>query len=156
MHIWLTAQGNREMATQAQEINDSLTPESSDVWGHGPKTCDQRFGKPKFDRRLSDKILAACNHAYAADEVELANKLRVLLEEAEAKEISHCERPGASVLDLPIRRNSNAVQQARLWTQFVDARQGYISLSIRANSSEDKVKTAFEGMRTSYARWTVS
>ena len=144
------------MATQANQVTDAFAPQSVDIWGIGERTCDQRYGKSQFDRRLSDKVLSAYNHAYAADEVELANKLRVLLEEAESREISHCERPGASVLDMPIRRNSNAVRQARLWTQFVDARQGYISLSIRANSSVEQVKAAYDGMRTSYARWTVS
>ena len=144
------------MATQAKQITGELAPQSADIWGDGEQTCHQRFGKPHFDRRLSDKILSACNHAYAADEVELANKLRVLLEEAESREISHCERPGASVLDMPIRRNSSAVRQARLWTQFVDARQGYISLSIRVKSSPEQVEAAYDGMRTSYARWTVS
>ncbi len=144
------------MATHAEQITSAPAPESEDIWGDGEQTSDQRYGKPRFGRRLSDKILSACNHAYAADEVELANKLRVLLEEAEGKEISHCERPGASILDMPTRRNSNSVHQGRLWAQFVDARQGYISLSIRANSSAEQVKAAFDGMRTSYARWTVS
>ncbi len=144
------------MATQAKQVTDVFAPQSLDIWGIGERTCDQRYGKSQFDRRLSDKVLSAYNHAYAADEVELANKLRVLLEEAESRETSHCERPGASVLDMPIRRNSNAVRQARAWTQFVDARQGYISLSIRAKSSVEQVKAAYDGMRTSYARWTVS
>ena len=144
------------MATQANQVTDAFAPQSVDIWGIGERTCDQRYGKSQFDRRLSDKVLSAYNHAYAADEVELANKLRVLLEEAESREISHCERPGASVLDMPIRRNPNAVRQARLWTQFVDARQGYISLSIRAKSSAEQVKAAYDGMRTSYTRWTVS
>ena len=62
----------------------------------------------------------------------------------------------ADVLDVPVRRTSNAVQQARLWSQFVDARQGYVSLSIRAASSESEVRDAFNAMQTSYARWIVS
>lgn len=144
------------MATQAKQAINAHAPRSEDIWGDGERTGDQRYGKPKFDRRLSDKILSAYNHAYAADEVELANKLRVLLEEADCKEISNCEQPGNSVLDMPIRRTSNSVHQAQLWSQFVDARQGYISLSIRENSSADQVKSAFDGMRTSYARWAVS
>jgi len=144
------------MATQAEQVENTRAFKPGAVWGAGEGAGEQRFGKPKFDRRLSDKILSAFNHAYAADEVDLANKLRVLLEEAEGKEVAHCARPGASVLDAPIRRNSNSVHQARLWSQFVDARQGYISLSIRANSSADQVKAAFDGMRTSYARWSVS
>jgi hypothetical protein len=144
------------MATQAEQVTSSRASGSGDLWGDGKGAGEQRYGKPQFDRRLSDKILSAYNHAYAADEVELANKLKVLLEEAEGKEVAHCARTGASVLDMPIRRNSNSVHLARLWSQFVDARQGYISLSIRANSSADQVKAAFDGMRTSYARWTVS
>ncbi|MCZ6496313.1 MAG: hypothetical protein O6924_09055 [Alphaproteobacteria bacterium] len=144
------------MATQAKQISGALAPAPGDIWGDGERTCDQRYGKPQFDRRLSDKILSVYNHAYAADEVELANKLRVLLGETESREIAHCERPGASVLDMPVRRNSSAVRQARLWTQFVDARQGYISLSIRTKSSAEQVKSAYDGMRTSYTRWTVS
>ena len=144
------------MATQAEQITSVRPPKSEYIWGDRQRTGDQRYGKPKFDRRLSDKILSAYNHAYAADDVELANKLRVLLEEADGKEISHCERPGTSVLDMPIRRNTNAVHQAHLWSQFVDASQGYISLSIRANSSANQVKEAFDRMRLSYARWTVS
>ena len=144
------------MATAAEQIEYTRASKSEDIWSCDGRTSDQRYGKPKFDRRLSDKILSAYNHAYAADEVELANKLRVLLEEADSKEIAHCERNGASVLDIPIRRNSNAVHKARLWSQFVDARQGYISMSIRENTSTDQIKIAFDGMRASYARWAVA
>ncbi|MDX1484459.1 MAG: hypothetical protein R3229_08260 [Alphaproteobacteria bacterium] len=143
------------MATQAAEIvqdQDATIPSAAAVENAG----DQRFGTPRFNRRLSDKILAAYNHAYAADEAELANKLRVLLEEAEAKELAHCERPGASVIDKPIRRSSNAVHQAHLWSQFVDAKQGYVSLSIRENSPLEDVEAAYAGMRNSYTRWAVS
>jgi hypothetical protein len=144
------------MATQAEKITTDHDQDAAEIWTNAESRGDHRYGKPRFDRRLSDKILTAYNPAYAADEVELANKLRVLLEEAEGKEIAHCERGGGSVLDVPVRRTSNAVQQARLWSQFVDARQGYVSLSIRAASSETEVRDAFSAMQTSYARWIVS
>lgn len=144
------------MATQPEYIADAKTPRSDEPWETGVWSGDQRYGKPKFDRRLSDKILAAYNHAYAADEVELADKLRVLLEEAERKEVFRCGRPGTSVLDVPVRRSSSSVQQGRLWSQFVDARQRYISLSIREKSSAEELKSASDAMRLSYARWVVS
>ena len=144
------------MATQAEKITAEQDQDDAKLWMNAEARGDHRYGKPRFDRRLSDKILSAYNHAYAADEVELASKLRALLEEAENKEIAHCERAGGSVLDVPVRRSSNAVQQARLWARFVDARQGYVSLSIRAASSEAEVRDAFNAMQTSYARWVVS
>lgn len=144
------------MATQAENLSNETDQDASQLWLNAEERADHRYGKPRFDRRLSDKILSAYNHAYAADEMELANKLRGLLEEAEGKEIAHCERAGGSVLDVPVRRSSNAVQQARLWAQFVDARQGYVSKSIRASSSEAEVRDAFNAMQTSYARWVVS
>ncbi len=144
------------MATQAENIAIEQEQDASDLWMNAEARGDHRYGKPRFDRRLSDKILTAYNHAYACDELELASKLRSLLEEAEGKEIAHCERGGGSILDMPVRRTSNAVRQARLWTQFVDARQGYVSLSIRSSSSEQQVREAFNAMQTSYARWVVS
>lgn len=144
------------MATQAEYIADVNIPHAGEPWETGVWSGDQRYGKPKFDRRLSDKILASFNHAYASGETELAEKLGALLEETERKELSHCERPGASVLNTPVRRSSSSVHQARLWRRFVDARQEYIALTIRKNSQAEHVKAAFEGMRTSYARWAVS
>ena len=36
-------------------------------------------GLPRYNRRLSDKILAAFNHAYAAGEIEIASRIRETL-----------------------------------------------------------------------------
>ena len=36
-------------------------------------------GAPRYNRRLSDKILAAFNHAYAVGEIEIASRLREVL-----------------------------------------------------------------------------
>lgn len=144
------------MATQAEEITNLGVAGPRDAWTDGVPAGEQRFGDPKFRRRLTDKILAAYNHAYGAGEADLAARLKSLLEEAESRELEWCERPGGSVLAKPIRRNSKAVHQARLWTRFVDSRRAFVALSIRRDSPQDRLRSAYLGMRNDFARWMLA
>ena len=70
---------------------------------------------PKYDRRLSDKILAAFAHAYEAGERGVAERLRRALEEAEQ----------SAAAAHPERRASTALISADLLIDFVDARNAY-------------------------------
>ena len=44
-----------------------------------PDVIDEDIGMPRYNRRLSDKVLAAFNHAYAVGEIEVAASLREIL-----------------------------------------------------------------------------
>ena len=75
------------------------------------------IGTPKYNRRLSDKILAAFNPAYAVGEMEVAASLRELLARLDK---------GADSEDENLRREGTiALSQADLWIEFVEARNDY-------------------------------
>lgn len=76
------------------------------------------LGVPHSNRRLSDKLLAAFNHAYAIGEADMATRLRSLLLEIETA----WPRPAGPAE----RRRTGAVEQADLWVDFVDARERYL------------------------------
>ena len=65
-------------------------------------------GSLEITRRLSDKVLAVFNHAYATGEREVAKKLRSVLQMTEAK------RPKSDK-----RTSYNAVEHADLWVGSV-------------------------------------
>lgn len=72
------------------------------------------MGRPFRQRRVSDRLLAAHNHAYACGNRRVALDLREILELIEADErIRHN------------RRSTTAVERASRWTAFVDAREAY-------------------------------
>jgi hypothetical protein len=110
-------------------------------------------GRPQFERRLSDKLLFAYNQAYADGQVQLAQRLRILLEEAEA----------AGRRRHPERRQRAAGQQADLWTAFCDARELYRHAeALRPEGSESSAEgrqiasrqdATLEVMRIAYLRW---
>jgi len=95
-------------------------------------------------RRLSDKILAAFNHAYAVGEFEVANLLRSALVAGEAKR--------AGVTDQ--RRGHDPLYQAELWVAFVEARNDYRGLCKTATQDAKTVETALTAMRDAYRRWS--
>jgi hypothetical protein len=72
------------------------------------------MGRPLQQRRVSDRLLAAHNHAYASGNRRVASDLRDILALIETDErICHD------------RRSTTAVERATRWTVFVDAREAY-------------------------------
>ena len=108
-------------------------------------SVDHELGTPPFDRRLSDKSLAAFNHAYASGAHQVAVRLKTLLVEVDDKERVDHERRAAS-----------AVSQAELWIAFVEARDAYNGLMEKDTASENALETALEAMKTGYQAWSKS
>lgn len=107
-----------------------------------PRLNGDAADKPQYDRRLSDKILAAFNHAYATGAHRVADRLRNVLEEVE-----HVERRKHE------RRTASAVSQADLWVSFIEARNGYNELVARSDAPPEKVESALETMKDAYRVW---
>jgi hypothetical protein len=102
----------------------------------------ERLGTPNYDRRLTDKILAAFNHAYATGAVKTANHLKSVLAEVESQERARFTR-----------RNSTAVGQADLWIAFVEARNRYNALAEDAGAAA-KAEEALAAMKDAYRAWS--
>ncbi len=101
-------------------------------------------GTLRFNRRLSDKILAAFNHAYALGEGDIARALRRLLETNEKK--SGDAR----------RRGDGALGHAELWVAFVDARDDYRAARGRRAEDSAELAQALNVMKGAYAAWLAS
>ena len=100
---------------------------------NGPLSKD--LGEASYGRRLSDKILAAFNHAYAQDRRDIADQL--------LQSLNLCrDLEGAE-------RVSGALEQARLWMFFVQARDRYIE----AVENGEAVADAEQAMKEAYAAW---
>ena len=101
---------------------------------------------PKYDRRLSDKILAAFAHAYEAGEQGVAARLRRALEEAEQ----------SAAAAHPERRSNTALDQADLLIEFVDARKAYKNATQRDPSDTVELDRTSREMLEAYRRWSDS
>lgn len=101
---------------------------------------------PKYDRRLSDKILAAFSHAYEIGERGVALTLRRALEEAELRlpEIGRERRAG------------DALQQADLLVEFIDAREAHKRANERQPTDPDEIDRTSREMLEAYRRWSDS
>ena len=97
-------------------------------------------------RRLSDKILAAFNHAYASGETKIARFLHRALESHEAKYGPTQDR----------RSGCSSLGQADLWVRFVEARNHYKGISQQRGMTPAEVATALEAMKDTYKRWCLS
>ena len=99
----------------------------------------------KHNRRLTDILLAAFNHAYAVGERDIADKLRDLLQELDGRRYNGGKE----------RRRCDALSQAELWVAFVEARDHYRKL---CDEKPDHTKTlsALEAMKESYRRWNAN
>lgn len=104
------------------------------------------FGIPGYLRRLSDKILAAFNHAYAAGEEEIAYRLHDALVAAEQQ----------ARLQHPERRIGTALQQAGLWVAYVDARNLYLGVAQDRAADRTMVEAAEARMAQSYRNWSAA
>jgi hypothetical protein len=102
-------------------------------------------GTPKYNRRLSDKILAAFNHAYAVGEFEVATSLREVLARLDK---------GDDPADENQRRDGTiALSQADLWIEFVEARNDYRVACDAPQSDPIALDCMLEVMKSSYGRW---
>lgn len=102
-------------------------------------------GKLEYDQRLSDKILAAFNHAYASGAHKVAGRLRNVLADVESNERGSHDR-----------RSAGAVSQADLWIGFIEARNDYNALVGSIDAQPEKVEVALETMKEAYRVWADS
>ena len=100
-------------------------------------------GNPEIARRLSDKVLAAFNHAYAVGEVDVAVRLKDVLHLSESK------RPRGDQ-----RTRYCAIEHAELWVAFVDARNRYRTLSDRKSVRRAELDAALAAMKETYRAWS--
>jgi len=126
----MTAAAARTLVVQDQDGSDLL----GDV------------GAPQYNRRLTDKILAAFNHAYSVGERAIAAKLHAVLVECQAQ-------LGPSGAD---RRTARAVAQADLWVKFVQARDAYRSARQQPGADPAMVAGSLDAMKEAYGRWSAS
>jgi len=110
--------------------------------GLGPD-YDSVNGTLAITRRLSDKVLAAFNHAYATGEVEVASKLRTVLLVTESKRPKGDKRGGY-----------DATAHADLWVGFVEARNAYKTLCEKKGAKESDLTAAQEKMKAAYRAWS--
>ncbi len=108
-------------------------------------TLASEAGIPEYNRRLTDKVLCAFNHAYATGAHEIADRLKGVLTEVDRKErAQHGER------------QQTAVGQADLWIEFVEARDAYnAALADKAGKAKE-LEDALKGMRRAHQRWSDS
>ena len=104
------------------------------------------IGTPKHDRRLSDKILAAFNHAAAEGAPAVAAVLRRALEEAER------DLEGAG----HHRRLGGALVQADLWVAFVEARDHFRRAVDAKAPDPQELEYSRAEMMDAYKRWSYS
>ncbi len=102
-------------------------------------------GLPRYNRRLSDKILAAFNHAYAVGEIEIASRIREVLARLD-KDMS--EGDGQR------RDGAIALCQADLWIEFVEARNDYRTVCDKPGMDSVAVETSLKAMKDAYQRWS--
>ena len=102
-------------------------------------------GKQDYDQRLSDKILAAFNHAYASGAHKVADRLRNVLADVERTERGSEDR-----------RSAGAVSQADLWIGFIEARNRYNAVVATNDVRPKKVEAALESMKEAYRVWADS
>jgi len=111
-----------------------------------PDAIAADIGLPKYNRRLSDKILAAFNHAYAVGELEVAASLREVLGRLDKGADSDNERQ---------RRDSTiAPSQADLWIEFVEARNDYRAACDTPQSDPIALDCMLDVMKSAYGRWS--
>ena len=103
-----------------------------------------RLESPTRDRRLTDQILSAFNHAYGMGAVEVAEVLRTALEKAEAVgKGGRRDRRSRSVMDL-----------ADLWVAFVDARDTYNAVCADDTVEKARAEEALAEMKDAYMTWS--
>lgn len=111
----------------------------------GVEEIASETGVPSRSRRLSDKVLAAFNHAYAVGEIEVATKLREILAKLERdRVIAHSQRKATPV----------ALSHADLWVEFVEARNDYRMACEDDALDAEAVADVLGQMKDAYQRWS--
>ena len=90
------------------------------------------LGEPRYSRRLSDKILAAFTHAYSLGRIDLADRLMDALR--------HCNEAD------DVNRSDEALERAKLWMLFVQARNLYNEIKNSNGEESDEVHEALLAM----------
>lgn len=114
--------------------------------GDQPDTFTDDLGTPRYNRRLSDKILAAFNHAYAVGEIEVAAGLREVLARLDNGQDANEEQQR--------RDGMIALSQADLWIEFVEARNDYRAACEKQDSDPIALDCMLEVMKSTYGRWS--
>lgn len=94
-------------------------------------------------RRLTDKILAAFNHAYAVGETAVADRLREILVTVDSAR--NDRRDGYVPL-----------AQADTWVEFVKARNEYEWICENRRNDPSGAAEALAAMKEAYRRWSLS
>jgi hypothetical protein len=104
----------------------------------------ETVGRPRYDRRLADKVLAAFNHAYAVGAHDVATTLRDLLASVEKKDPYSVQR----------RNGHQATQQADRWIAFVEARNRYRRAVQDVDGEPAALERALTEMKDAYRHWS--
>ena len=111
----------------------------------GVEEIASETGAPPRSRRLSDKVLAAFNHAYAVGEIEVAIQLREILAKLEHERVlAHGHRRATTV----------ALSHADLWVEFVEARNDYRMACEDDALDAEGVGQVLDRMKEAYQRWS--
>jgi hypothetical protein len=144
-------------ATNQQQITvHSMITIRPDAFNPSPDFVASQFGAPAFDRRLSDKILAAHNHAYAVGDAALAEALMAQLERSETAEREAYKRKSTGSFRFYSPRQSSAVKHGRLWRGYVDARNVFNALNLQAGTPSGRLVRAEKEMQRRYAKWALA
>lgn len=129
--------------TESATINTGAIS-ASELFSGDPNDILLDAGVPRYNRRLTDKILAAFNHAYSSGEVTLARSLWDCLAQAEKVSQQRYTR----------RRPNQALEMARQWVAFVDSRNAYrAACDGEGGANSDRASAAFRDMKNSYQEW---
>ncbi len=107
-----------------------------------PKTSTQaakflrRLGASAHSRRISDKILAAFIHAYSLGQIDLADRLMGALH--------HCNEAD------DVDRSGEALERAKLWMRFVQARNLYNEIKNSTGEESDEAHEALLAMKVAH------
>ncbi|MDH3738706.1 MAG: hypothetical protein OER92_05885 [Alphaproteobacteria bacterium] len=94
---------------------------------------------------MSDKVLAAFNHAYAVGEIDVAANLREILAKLEKERVlAHSQR----------KANPVALSHADLWVEFVEARNDYRVACDDESLDGQTVAEILTRMKDAYLRWS--
>jgi hypothetical protein len=111
----------------------------------GVEDIASETGAPTHNRRLSDKVLAAFNHAYAVGEIDVAANLREILAKLERERvIAHSQR----------KANPVALSHADLWVNFVEARNDYREACDDEALDSEAVARVLARMKSAYQSWS--
>lgn len=147
--------GGRRHQTTTVTVH-SMNTIRPDAFNPSPDFIASQFGTPAFDRRLSDKILAAHNHAYAIGDVALAEALMAQLERSETAEREAYQRKSAGSFRFYSPRQSRSVKHGRLWRSYVDARNAFNVLNLQAGTPSGRLVRAEKEMQRRYAKWALA